>query len=217
MGRLGVIHRKGGQRNIWWFEAIFRLWWAQSTPMGSQWFPMDTLVWYENLRFYYVMISQWENRVSLIWKLDKVISDDLMHFLAVFRLWGAPKDPWCSPMSSNGQPSVPWDVEIKYSTMVWFHYGNAELYLTREVDKGIFNGGIFLLFSGNEGPPKGPLGSPMVLNGQISVPWKVEIKYSTKGWFHNGNTERYSLERWTRGYLMIWGVLFAIFSHWSAP
>ena len=37
MGRLGVIHRKGGQRNIWWFEAIFRLWWAQKHPHG---FPM---------------------------------------------------------------------------------------------------------------------------------------------------------------------------------
>ena len=29
---------------------------------------------------------------------------------------------------------------------------------------------FFLLFSGTEGPPKGPRGSPMILNGQTIVP-----------------------------------------------
>ena len=43
----------------------------------------------------------------------------------------------------------------------------------------LMNRGIFLLFSGNEGPPKGSLGSPMALNGQTSVPREVERKYST--------------------------------------
>ena len=74
-----------------------------------------------------------------------------------------------------------------------------------------------LQFSGTEGPPKGPQRYPMVLIGQTSVPWEVKVKYCTMGWFHYGNTEHYSLERWTKGYLMIWGVLFAIFRHWGPP
>ena len=146
------------------------------------------------------------------------------------------------PMVLNGKTSVPWKVEIKYSTMAGFHYGNTERYplerwtkdiwwfeafclpfsdtkgplrapegpqwfsmdkqvcheksneifyygrislweywalLTWEVDKGTF--ADLLLFSGTEDPPKGPHGSPTVLNGQTSVPWEVEIKYSTMG------------------------------------
>ena len=74
-----------------------------------------------------------------------------------------------------------------------------------------------LPFSGTEGPPKGLRGSPTVLKGQTSVPWKVEIKYSTMGWFHYGNTERYSLERWTKEYLMIWGFLFAVLGNEGSP
>jgi hypothetical protein len=131
---------------------------------------------------------------------------------------GPPKGLRGSPTVLKGQTSVPWKVEIKYSTMGWFYYGNTEYYsLERWKKEYLMIWGIFLLFSGTEGPLKGPRGSPTVLNGHTFVPWKVEIKYSTMGWFHYGNTERYSLERWTKGYLMIWGVLFAVFSHWRAP
>ena len=37
-----------------------------------------------------------------------------MHILAVFRLWRAPRGPLRVP---NGQPSVPWEVEMNHSTM----------------------------------------------------------------------------------------------------
>ena len=57
---------------------------------------------------------------------------------------------------------------------------------------------VCLPFSGTEGPPKGSPGSPTALNGQTSVPWEVEIRYSTMEWFYYGHTERYSLERWTK-------------------
>ena len=92
---------------------------------------------------------------------------------------GPPKSPQGSPMVLNGQTSVPWEVELKYSTMGWFHYVIAELYLTREVDKGIFDD--FRHSVSRFQALKGPQGSPTVLNGQTSVPWEVEIKYSTMG------------------------------------
>ena len=65
--------------------------------------------------------------------------------------------------------------------------------LERWTKEYLMNRGISLLRSDNEGPPKAPLGSPMVLNWQTSVAWKVETKYSTMGQFHYGNTERYYL------------------------
>ena len=46
-------------------------------------------------RFYYGIISLWENWAFLAQKVNKEISDDLMHDLAVFRLWGGPQG---SPM-----------------------------------------------------------------------------------------------------------------------
>ena len=127
-----------------------------------------------------------------------------------------PKGPQGSPTVPNGQTSVPWEVEII------FYYGIISLWkywalLILEVDKGIF-GDLrhFLLFSGYKGSHKGPLGSPTILNGQTIVPWEVGMKYSTMGWFHYGNTERYSLERWTKEYLMIWGI-FLLFSGSKGP
>ena len=128
---------------------------------------------------------------------------------------GPPKSPWGSQMVLNGQTSVPWEVEIKYSTMGWFHYGNTERNSLERWMKGYLMiwGIFFCCFQAM----KGPIGSRMVLSGQTSVPWEVEIKYFTLGWFHYGNTERNSLERWIKGYLMIWGVLFVVFRPWRAP
>ena len=165
--------------------------------------------------FYYGMISLWEYWALLTWEVDKGIFDDLR---LSFRCFQAMKGPLGSQMVLNGLTSVPWEVEINFFTMGWFHYGNIERYsLERWTKEYLMIWGIFFMFSGYEGPPKGPRGSLMVLNGQTSVPWEVTIKYFTIGWFHCGNTERYSLKRWIKGYLMIEGILFAVFRHWGAP
>ena len=148
-------HLRGGQTNIWWFEAFY-------LPFSGT--------------------------------------------------KGPPKGPRGSPMVLNWQTSVAWKVETKYSTMGQFHYGNTERYYLRDGQRDIWWFEVFCLpFSGTKGPPKGPPGSQTVLNGQTSVPWEVEIKYSTMGWFLYGNTECYSFERWTKEYLMIWGIFFAVF------
>ena len=118
MGILSVIHLRGGQRDIWWFEAF-------CLPFSGT--------------------------------------------------KGPPKGPRGSPTVLNGQTSLPWEVEIKYSTMGWFHYGNTERYPLERWTKDIWWFEAFCLpFSDTKGPPKGPRGSPMVLNGQTSVPWEVK-------------------------------------------
>ena len=85
-------------------------------------------------------------------------------------------------MVLNGQTSALKSRDkISYYGMIslWEYWA----WLTWEVDKGIFEG-FCLPFSGTKGPLKGPRGSAMVLSGQTSVSWEVEIKYSTMGWFH---------------------------------
>ena len=130
---------------------------------------------------------------------------------------GSPKGPLGSLMVLNRQTTVPWEVEIEYSTMGWFHLGNTERYLLERWSRNIwwFEAFfyVFRLWRALLGPPRVPNGSQWA--NQCSL--KIQIKYSTMGWFQHGNTERYSLERWTKGYLMIWGVLFPVFSHWRAP
>ena len=152
------------------------------------------------------MISLWEYWALLTWEVDKGISNDFFCFQAM-------KGPLIGPpMVLNGQTSMPWEVEIRYSTMEWFHYGNTECFwLQRWTKEYLLIWGFF--FFAVFQAMKGPLGSRMVFNGQTSVPWEVEIKYFTMGWFHYWNTERYSLERWTKGYLRIGSVLFAVFRH----
>ena len=68
-----------------------------------------------------------------------------------------------------------WDKEFYYGmTSLWEYWA----LLTWEVDKGIFDWRHFVC---RFQALKGPRGSPMVLNGQSSVPWEVKIKYSTIG------------------------------------
>ena len=162
--------------------------------------------------FYYGMISLWEYWALLTWEVDKGIFDDLRLSFCCFQ---AMKGPLGSQMVLNGLTSVHWEVKMKFFTMGWFHYGNTERYsLERWAKENLMIWGIFsCCFQAM----KGPIGSQMVLSGQTSVPWEVEIKYFTMGWFHYGNTERNSLERWIKGYLMIWGILFVFFRHWRAP
>ena len=53
-------------------------------------------------------------------------------------------------------------------------------------------------------PPKGPCGSPVVPNGQPSVPWEFEIKHFTMAWFHYGETRvLFTLRRFKTGGLYI--------------
>ena len=143
--------------------------------------------------------------------MDKGIFDYLRQFVCRFQ---ALKGPRGSPMVLNGQISVLWEVKIKYSIMGWFHYGNIEHYsLERWTMEYLMIWGFFLLFSGNERP----LGSWMVLKGQTSGPCEVEIKYFTMGWFYYGNTERYSLERWRKGYFMIFEAFCFSFQALKGP
>ena len=69
------------------------------------------------------MIQLWENWLLVAWKVGEGISDDLRHILVVFCLKGAPNNTPGSPMVPNGQPSVPWEVEIRNYTVGWFNYG----------------------------------------------------------------------------------------------
>ena len=55
---------------------------------------------------------------------------------------------------------------------------------------------------------RGPLGSQMVLNGKTGVPWEKIFYYGMISlWVY------WSLltEKWTKEYLMIWSILFAVF------
>ena len=46
------------------------------------------------------MIVLWDNWVLLSQKVEKGINDDLRHFLAIFRVWWAPKHPRGSPIDN---------------------------------------------------------------------------------------------------------------------
>ena len=136
-----------------------------------------------------------------IGKVDNGISDVCRYVSAVLRLWVAPKDPWGSPMVLNGQPSGPWESQIKYFTMGWFHHGKNGW----KMDKEIYNDLRHILaVSHSEVPPKHRLGSPMAPNGQASMQWEVEIKYFTMGLFHYGKTGCYLPKRWTTEILINW-------------
>ena len=131
---------------------------------GPQRFPMDKPVCHEmsSKIFYYGMISLWENWALLAWEVDQEISDDLRHALAIFSLWRAPKGPQASPMVPNGQPCVPWEVQIRNFTMEWFYYGKTERCINeRWIKEYLMIRAIFWPFSGSEGPSKGPRRAPM--------------------------------------------------------
>ena len=167
------------------------------------------------------MISLWEYWAILTWEVD-IWWFDIWWFEAFCLPFsgteGPPKGLRGSPMVLKGETSVPWKVKIKYSTMEWFHYGNTVHYsLERWTKEYMMIWGFYLLFSGNEGPPNGPIGSPIVLNGHTIVPWEVEIKFSTMGWFHYGNTELFLTWEVDKGIFDDLSHFFAIFRHWRAP
>ena len=63
----------------------------------------------------------------------------------------------------------------------------------------------------------GPWGSPIVPNGQPSVPWEFEIKHFTIGWFYFGKTGCYLHGKWTKDYLMIWGMFWPFSGSEGSP
>ena len=153
------------------------------------------------------MISLWEYWVLLTWEVDRGIYDDLRFFLLFSGNEGPPNGPLGSPMVLNGHTIVPYYGMIS----LWEYWA----LLIWEVDKGLLDD--LRRFVCHFQALKGPLTSPTVLNGQTSVPWEVEIKYSTMEWFHYGNTKRYSLMRWTKAYMMIWGFFYCCFQAMEAP
>ena len=129
------------------------------------------------------MITLWENWVLLVWRRDKKISEDWRHCLSIFRLWWAPKQPPGPPMVPNGQPSVPWVVEIRCFTMGWFHFGKTKFYsLDWWTDEFRYVFAVFWLW----GASSRARGLPMIPDGLPSVPWEVELKYFTMGWLYYG-------------------------------
>ena len=103
-------------------------------------------------------------------------------------------------MVPNGQPTVLWEFKIKYFTI-----GKVDI-ACRKDGQNLMTWGMFWLFSGSNGLPKGHWGSPKVPNGLPNVPWEAEIKYSIMGWFHYGTTGRCLYESWTKK-CMIRGML----------
>ena len=165
--------------------------------------------------FHHRMVSLWENWALLVWKVDKNLLMVWGMFWPFSGSEGSPEGPWGSPMVPNGQSSVPWEVEMNYSTMGLFHYGRTGCFTNKRESKiYLMIWCIFWPFSGSEGPPEGPWGSPMVLHGQPSVPWEVKMNYSTMGLFHYGRTGRFINKRWSKKYLMH---ILAVFRLWRAP
>ena len=66
-------------------------------------------------------------------------------------------------------------------------------------------------------PPKAPWGSPIVPYGRPIVPWEFEMKHFTIGWFHFGKTGCYLHGKWTKDYLMIWGMFWPFSGSEGSP
>ena len=162
------------------------------------------------------MISLWEYWALLTWEVDKGIFEGFC--LPFSGTKGPPKGPRGSAMVLNGKTSVSWEVEIKYSTMGWFHYGITEQYSSDIWTKEfLMIWGIFLLFLGYEGPPKDPFGSPMTLNRQTSVPWEVEITYFTMVWNGIMNNQINEWNNWYMKVSLLFGQNSNIQTDWDGP
>ena len=155
------------------------------------------------------MISLWEYWALLPWEVDKGIFEAFC--LPFSGTKGPPKGPRGSPTVLNGQTSVSWEVEIKYSTMGWFYYGITERYSFVRWTKE------FLLFSGYEGPPKDPFGSPMTLNRLTSLPWEVEITYFTMVWNGIMNNQINEWNNWYMKVSLLFGQNSNIQTDWDGP
>ena len=163
------------------------------TPESSQ------LTTYCNIRSqdqisYNGTISLWENCVLLVWKVERGMSDDLRHVLAVFWLWGAPpRVPNVSQLTTQ--------CAMKSRVMGGFHYRITGCCLHQRWKKEYLRNlrhvlAVFWLL----GASKGPWRSPMVPIGQPSVPWEVKIKcFTTYGMISLWG--KLSME-----YMIVWGM-----------
>ena len=126
MGKPGVTHMNGWQRNIWWFEAFFNRIQALRgpqeplrVPKGFQWMTWEVEIKYSTIGKLGVACFKGGKR-SIWW------------FEAFFWLlpdtMGTPKGP---PKVSNGQSRVPSKVLIRYFTMGHCLKAKATLFCPR--------------------------------------------------------------------------------------
>ena len=102
-------------------------------------------------------------------------------FFGRFQAWNGPQGhPHRPPLVPNGRPSVPWEVKMKYFAMGWFYYGKNGCYSHYKLSKEyLMIWGTFWLWGAPNPSPPTPRGSPLVHNGQSSVPWDVQKNYFT--------------------------------------
>ena len=100
-------------------------------PNGFQWTTLSALRSWDKM-FFYGMISPWENWVLLAWKVEKEMYLVWGIFWTFSSSYWPPGSPKVSPMVPNEQPSVLWEVKIKYLTMGWLHYGKVRCYSTQK-------------------------------------------------------------------------------------
>ena len=104
------------------------------------------------------MISLWENWVLLM-KWGQRNSQWFEACSGRFHTLVGPQAPQGSQVVPNGHYSVLWEVEIKYSSMGWFHYGKTGPSLQGSWAKEyMMIWGMFWPFSGSGGPPSTPKG-----------------------------------------------------------
>ena len=105
--------------------------------------------------------------------------------------------------------SVPYEVQTEYCIMRLFLFGKTECYSHQRWTKEYWMiWDMFWPLSSFKIPPKAPWGSPIVPYGRPIVPWEFEMKHFTIGWFHFGKTGCYLHGKWTKDYLMIWGMFW---------
>ena len=161
--------------------SVFKLWWD---PKGLPWFPRAPNGWPD---------VPWEVEIIYFTKgwftigllsITHLISGrgklaNLRHFLAVFRHWRPPK---IAPEGSQGLPmaNLVRQEKWRWNILLWDGFTMGKL--ASKVDKGIsYDLRHVLAVLGTKGPPKDPRGSPMVPNGQSSIPWELYIIYFTLG------------------------------------
>ena len=135
----------------------------------------------------------------------------MSHFIAVPWLWGVLQGPQGSPKGPKG----PDDEKLRaIRSRDWILY--YEIIFIREnwvlhqrlTKEYWIIWDIFWPLSSFKIPPKGFWGSPIIPNGQPSVPREFKIKHFTLGWFHFGKTRCNLHGKWTKDYLMTWGMFW---------
>ena len=165
LGNLGVSQTKGGQRNIWWYDAYFGRFQALKgpprAPEGPQWFPMDNLVCYEKSRWiillwdYFTMgdlgVSRTKGYQRNIW-FDTFFG----HFKALKFPPRAPEGPQWFPMDN-----LVCHEKSRWIILLWDYFTMGELgvSLTKGNQRYIWwFDAYFGRFQALKGPPRAPEG-----------------------------------------------------------